>query len=613
MQTTERFLIQRDWHVYAVVLAVAAVIYLGCIVSPPSLMDDVDAVQSQIAANMVSSRDWVTARIDGVRYLEKAPMNYWMMAVSYRVFGHHDWAARLPHALSAIALAVLTAWFAVWAFGRKAGFYAGLSITTCIGLFLFTRIQIPDVTMTLSVAFSFFAFSRALDEAESRPALWSALLAVSLGVGLLLKSLVAVVFPVAAASLVLLVTRQLFALRTWRRLHPFRGLFLVIVVAAPWHILATIRNPPYFAWTLHSGPGQYHGFLWFFLVNEQILRYLNLRYPRDYNTLNRPAFWLLHLVWLFPWSAHLPALAKLSYKPVDRAGRTRLLALCWLGFVLIFFTFSTTQEYYSMPAYPAFALLLGSAIGLENGWIRRGTRAIAVLTAAAAVACLAILWLVRNAVSTGDITSALTSNPEAYSLSLGHMQDLTVQSFAYLRVPLALAAAAFVVGFLGSLRWTGVRAALSAVLMMTLFFHAARMALLVFDPLLSSRPLAEAIRESPPGTVILGGFYYSFSSVVFYLNRPVLLLNGHRINLEYGGNAPDTPPVFIDDAQLRDNWLKDGRCYIVAEGDTVPHLAELVGRDRLYLLKSSGGRVALTNQPAPNAMPIGDVAHPVAN
>src|ERR1700685_3038471 len=111
---------------YLGVLAFAAVIYLGCVISPPSLMDDVDAVQAQIARNMIASGDWVTARLDGVTYLEKAPLIYWLMAGSYKIFGAHDWAARIPVALSAIALCLLTAAFGAWAFGKKAGLYAGV-------------------------------------------------------------------------------------------------------------------------------------------------------------------------------------------------------------------------------------------------------------------------------------------------------------------------------------------------------------------------------------------------------------------------------------------------------------------------------------------------------
>ncbi len=136
----------------------AAAIYLGCIISPPSLMDDVDAVQAQIARNMLTSGDWVTARLDGVLYLEKSPLIYWLIAISYKVFGAHDWAARIPVALSAIALCWLTAAFGVWAFGRRAGFYAGLCMATCVGLFLFTRILIPDVMLTFTIALAMWAF-----------------------------------------------------------------------------------------------------------------------------------------------------------------------------------------------------------------------------------------------------------------------------------------------------------------------------------------------------------------------------------------------------------------------------------------------------------------------
>ncbi len=124
---------------------------------------------------------------------------------------------------------------------------------------------------------------------------------------------------------------------------------------------------------MKSLPGEYHGFWWFFFINEQLLRFLNLRYPRDYDTVPRSLFWLFNLIWLFPWSVYLPAAFKLSYRPVDRAGRTRLMALCWIGFVMVFFTFSTTQEYYSMPIYPAMALLLGSAMALEDRTVRAGT------------------------------------------------------------------------------------------------------------------------------------------------------------------------------------------------------------------------------------------------
>src|SRR5664279_5229473 len=91
-----------------IVILFAAFIYLGCILSPPSLMDDVDAVQAQIARNMLQSGDWVTAHLDGIAYLEKSPLKYWTIAVSFLIFGVRDWAARIPLALATVGLCWLT-------------------------------------------------------------------------------------------------------------------------------------------------------------------------------------------------------------------------------------------------------------------------------------------------------------------------------------------------------------------------------------------------------------------------------------------------------------------------------------------------------------------------
>jgi 4-amino-4-deoxy-L-arabinose transferase-like glycosyltransferase len=601
LRDAEGFITSQSWRVYLTVLLVAGIIYLGSIVSPPSLMDDVDAIQAQIARNMLTAGDWVTARLDHVAYLEKAPFVYWIMAISYKIFGVYDWAARIPIALSVMALAWLTAAFGTWAFGRRAGLYAGLCLATCVGLFLFTRILIPDVMLTFTIALALWAFLRALDEEEAHPRLWAFLLAAALGTGLLLKSLVALAFPVGAGVIYLVVTKQFFLQRTWQRLRPVSGVFVILVIAAPWHVLATVRNPPYFSFALHGGPGQYHGFLWFYFINEQVLRFLNLRYPRDYNTVPRLWFWLLHLAWLFPWSVYFPALVKLSYKPLDRAGRTRLLALCWTGFILVFFTFSTTQEYYSMPCYPALALLLGSAVAMGGDWIRRGARVLCVIALLAALTTFAIFVAVRHRPTPGDISQALSHHPSAYTLSLGHMLDLTFDSFAYLRLPLFLASLAFLVGAIGTFRWLGQRAFLAAAVMMIVFFHAARMALVVFDPFLSSRPLAEAILRAPLGTLINNRNYYEFSSITFYTNRDALILNGRYFNLEYGSYAPGAPQVFIDDTQFKQRWLSPERYYLLAYANARGDFEKLVGQERLTTVASRGGKMVLTNHPLETA------------
>lgn len=584
-------------HAQLIVVLVAVAIYFGCIVSPPNLMDDVDAVQAQIARNMLESGDWVTARLNGVAYLEKSPLIYWMMAVSMHVFGTTDWAARIPLALFTVLLAWVTMRFGTWAFGERAGMLSGLVIASCLGLWLFTRIQIPDAILTLTITISMWAFLRALEEDGW---LWPMVCFASIGVGLLLKGLIAALFPVAAAVLYLGVTRQLFVRATWRRLHPFAGIALMLAIAAPWHVIAALRNPPVWDFTMKSEPGKYHGFFWFYFFNEHVFRFLNMRHPRDYNTVPRLYFWLFHLLWLFPWSAFAPAVANLRFAPVDRAGRVRLLALCWAGFLLCFFTLSTTQEYYSMPCYPALALLLGSALaGAEQLWIVRGRLLVAGIAAAAAFAIGGILTQVAGLPAPGDISQALTQNPDAYTLSLGHMGDLTMKSFAYLRLPLVIAGVAFLVGSLGTwLLRRDDRAYLAMAVMMVLFFHAARVALVRFDPYLGSRELADAYVKAPPGELIVDNQYYAFSSVFFYANCRALLLEGRVNNLEYGSYAPDAPNVFLDMEAFARLWRDPRRRYLLVESPAVARIEAKVGRELLHVVKASGGKFLYSNLPA---------------
>jgi hypothetical protein len=250
-----------------------------------------------------------------------------------------------------------------------------------------------------------------------------------------------------------------------------------------------------------------------------------------------------------------------------------------------------------MPCYSALALLLGSAMAAATIWIRRGTRVLGAIAGTAALVAFVFYFLVRNLPSPGDISVALSRHPGVYTLSLGHMEDLTLASLAYLRGPLLLAAFAFLIGALGTIQATSQRAFLAAAVMMVIFFQAARIALVGFDPYLSSRPLAEALLQAPAGKLILDRQYYTYSSVVFYTNRDVLLLNGRRNNLEYGSYAPGAPEVFIDDPQFAKLWLEPDRYYLVASESTLPRLRNLVVPNSLILVAKSGGKFVVTNQP----------------
>jgi 4-amino-4-deoxy-L-arabinose transferase-like glycosyltransferase len=596
-----------------IVLLVAALIFLVPCFGPPHLMDDVDAVQAQIARTMLETGDWVTPKLNGIAYMEKPVMKYWLIATAFAIFGVHDWAARLPLALLTITLCVVLVRFGAWAFSPRIGFYSGLVLATSIGLFLFTRILIADASVTCMVTIALWSVMRALDDDTplEKSGRWIALAGACAGFGILLKGLIAAVFPSGALFFYLVASGRLWQKRTWQRLHPVIGLGSAFLLAAPWHALAIWRNPPYFDFTLYATPGIYRGFFWSYFINEHVLRFLNRRYPRDYNTVPRALFWLLHLVWLFPWSVYFPALTRLkfSWRPTDRAGHVRLLALCWISFVMFFFSLSTTQEYYSMPMYPALALLLGSALDSQSRLTTIGSYLGALITTLAALAIGYILLQVWSLPTPGDIATALAkqTNSDIYTLSLGHMGDLTLESFAYLRVPLVLAGVAFLIGTAGVFyRGQGLSdhlrqllptpRLLTSAMMMVLFFTAARIAMITFDPYLGSYPLAAKLRQSPPGELFVDNQYYLFSSVFFYGNIRAKLVNGRVNNLEYASYAPGAPNVFATDEELKTAWLAPNRCYLFVEDIALPRIEKLVGKEKLIIVAQNGGKFLITNQ-----------------
>ena len=585
-----------------IVVLIAAAIFLGCIASPPALMDDVDSVQASIARNMLATGDWTTLHLDGVKYFEKPPLKYWLIALAFKVFGVHDYVARLPLALLDVLLCWLVFRIGAWAFSARAGFYAGLTIATCLGLFLFTRVLIPDSQLTFSITLALWSFLRALDPGENRPRLWGISFWATTSAAVLLKGLIGLLFPCGIAFVYLVLTKQLRIRQTWRKLIPGWGILLFLTIALPWHVLAILRNPPYFRFDLQSGPGNYRGFFWAYFFNEHLLRFLNKRFPRDYDTVSRGLFWLLNLVWLFPWSVYLPTLFRLRYRGDDRASRTRLLSLCVIGFVMLFFTFSSTQEYYSMPIYPFVALLLGYGMAAPDlqtaAWVKRGNVLLGSICTLALAIMLGLLVKVWSLPTPGDISEALKSQTtSAYTLSLGHMGDLTLNSFAYLRTPLMIAAVGMAVGIAGLLILKAHTHIIAIALMMVIFFHAARLAMVTFDPYLSSRPLASALLRSPPGQLIVSDQYYSFSSVFFYANTNAYLLNGRVQNLEYGSNAPGAPCVFIGDKDLSLMWHENRRYYLLAEHEFMSDIERVIGTGNFTVVLESGGKFLLTNLP----------------
>jgi hypothetical protein len=141
------------------------------------------------------------------------------------------------------------------------------------------------------------------------------------------------------------------------------------------------------------------------------------------------------------------------------------------------------------------------------------------------------------------------------------------------------------------------RSFMAAVLMMVVFFHAARLAMVVFDPFLSSRPLAEALLKSPEGRLILDHNLWALSSITFYVERDALILNGRYFNMEYGSYAPRAPGIFIDDTRFKRLWLDSQRCYLVTFQPKLQQFKDMIGPEHLEIVAAGGGKLILTNHP----------------
>jgi hypothetical protein len=213
--------------------------------------------------------------------------------------------------------------------------------------------------------------------------------------------------------------------------------------------------------------------------------------------------------------------------------------------------------------------------------------------------------MVREISTSGDIASAMHN--QVSTLSLGKANDLTIRSMAWLRLPLAIAASAFSLGATAAMVKQSRFAVAGFAVMMLILFSAARLAMITLNPYFSSHVLAEALIAAPPGQLIVDDQYYSFSSVFFYTNRRALLLNGRKMNLEYGSYAPNAPSVFLTDDDFSAHWLGNKRCYLTTTESELPRIRNLVGRERLHQLQASGGKRLFTNQPLPYSQLLGEL------
>ena len=621
--------------------------------SPP-LLDDVDSVYIEVAREMLHRHDFVTPTIDGIRFFDKPPLMYWLAAGSMRLFGEHDWAARLPLAFAFLALLLAIYALGQRFYGERAALYSSLIFTTALGPWLYSRFFIPDLLICLWLTLGIHTFLIALTRVphdhrseakvivgsvtppashDPSPLIPTLVFAAILALNLLTKGLIGLVFPLAFVFLYLLITRQ-FKLAARLPLLPALATFLAI--ALPWHILAAIRNP---AIAMPAGLGlpAKAGWAWFYLYNEHIARFLGRRIPHDYGNTPVWLFWLYAALWLFPWTVFLPAAIARTRRHLGhrfavtvRDREAALTVTLWSLVVLLFFTLSSRQEYYSLPALPALALMLGGALAQTGrmphdhrtlseaegevivGSVTRPSPTILTLhrlvllplTVLVALICLFFALTAPHTPARTDLSTLLNQNPDLYNLSLGHLFDLTGAAMGLFRGPLlAVALGMLILGptaYILRRRHKGFVANLTLAAGTIVVLLAAHTGLARFNPILGSEPLAAAIlaeenAHPQPSEILLDGELTSGSTLLFYTRQPVHLVNGRINGPWFGSFWPDAPAIFEDEASLRRLWASPIGIFLLTYAPAA-RTRDLTPYGPVRTLATAGGKTILTNR-----------------
>ncbi len=523
-------------------LAGLSLVLLGLVLYLPALWDwplsRSEAMYALIPREMFDSGRWFTPTLNGVPYLDKPPLLYWLNLAAYGILGPSDFAARL----ATLAVGLGEIWL-TWLIGRRLlgdrpAWLGGFVLLTSVGFFTLHLQLLTDHLVTLGL----LAALAVLVSVEERLTWGRAVLfQIALAVGFLSKGLIGLVFPL------LILTGE-----AWRRRRPRllslaldpRGWLVFLVLTVPWF------------WAMERA---YPGFLGHHLVNEQFLRFLGWRHPPDIIPFPLPGFWLFLFIWLLPWGLMLPEALYRFWRQTAapaEAHRGRLLLL-WPAVIMGFFSLSLTRiEYYSLPALPALALVLGWR--LDRSLKVPGDRSLPVTLLLLGVLGLAVGVLLPY------LEQMCAANRREFYGMFPLIQPVARQ--VSLGVPL-LALGGAAVGWRRA--WTAL-GFFSLVALALLFFT--WKTLTVLAPLLSDQKPGEYIRRQagPDDVVVMEAieeFEYG-SSLAFYSGRRLLMVQRRGLP-QFPYTVAPAENYLITPQGLRELWEGPRRVLVLVD-DVVP-------------------------------------------
>lgn len=571
---------------WGVALVAAALFFVGLGQAP--FVDPSEGMHAEIAREMARLGDWITPHFNGVRYFDKPPLLYWLVAAGFWLVGPSEWAARFWSALAAFGAVLLTARLGAILGSARLGLVAGLVLAANLEFFLFARYVKPDLLFVFLILLAFAGFILAYRGA-GRWALW--LCYAALGLAALAKDLLlGAVAPAAVIALFFFLTRERQVRAQW---VPWVGLGLLLVIAVPWYLVMEFRN---------------HGFLWYTIVDNHILNFTRQRlFPNEDLPLSPLEFLGVTAIGFFPWSLMVPwALARAVRRPWQTVeARIWLLLGLWSIAVLAFFTVSPFKlPHYALPAFPALALLVAKLWdeALEQSPGAASARALllpplVVLAGLTVLGFAAWRWEVRLPSGTLALADVYTRNLDARG------QSVPFPSYAELRPLLGRLTVIFAAGTVGLAVAVGRRLprfGLGVLLaVMLAFLPVSAQGLTLFAKSRSVKAMAETLRAQARAAelIVHEGPLENSGTLVLYLGHPVKVVDGRRSSLAFGATFPEGRGVFWDREELKARWKGGERLFLLSLLKPEKSVVRELDPKRVHLLLQGGGRWLYSNRP----------------
>lgn len=567
------------------VVVVTSALYFVCLGAAPYL-DPPEGMHVEISREMARSGDWVTPRLNTVRYFDKPPLLYWLSLLPFEVLGYTPAAARFWPAVGAVATAAVTTATGVRLGGARTGLIAGLIVAANVEMFVYGRLTKPDTIFIALIAMAFAAFAWAYLDGRRRHVVACG---AALGLAVLAKDVLGALGPLAVMGGCVALTRS----GPWRRGPILLGVLVLAGLSLPWYLAVEARNP---------------GFLWYTVVDNHVSNFTRQRaFPDEDVPLGAFAFLAVTAIGFFPWTLALPAaLARTVRGPWQtKADRLWMMLAAWAVAVLALFTLSPFKlSHYALPAFSAMALLVARewSRAIAGDPPTAAARSLLVPPAIAVTSLAVFLWIaVARGLPLTDGATAMADVASRNVRALGRaaptwgVTDIT-PIIQVLAVLLSIAAVALAIAAWRRATAIGLGILLAA---MVAALPIAGRGMADFARSRALAPLADAVaRRAAPDTVVaVEGAVENAGSLLLHLHGPVVVVEGRRSTLAFGATFADAGAVFWTAADLQTAWGEARRCLLVTAAPAEQGALSQVPPDRVHLLAAAGGRALYSNRP----------------